>query len=72
MMAKYNSERREVEMMRMETSSMKEEWKCASMESYGVICDDGWDEQDAAVACSSMGYSTPVFSVSRVKTSLQL
>ena len=26
-------------------------------ETYGVICDDGWDEQDAAVACSSMGYS---------------
>ena len=31
-------------------------------ETFGVICDDGWDEQDAAVACNSMGRSPQYYS----------
>ena len=31
--------------------------------TFGVICDDGWDEKDAAVACNHMGYSPQYYSM---------
>ncbi len=31
--------------------------------TYGAICDDFWDELDATVACSQIGYSNGKYDV---------
>ena len=35
--------------------------------TWGTICDAGWDDEDARVACFYFGYSYPYYSLSCVK-----
>ena len=34
--------------------------------TYGAICDSGWDDRDARVACRQLGYAPPFYSRSLV------
>ena len=38
----------------------KEEWRFATMEyAWGTVCDYGWDQVDANIVCTELGYGQP-------------
>lgn len=34
--------------------------------NYIAICDIGWDDEDAQVACNSLGYEAPIYRMQKI------